>query len=185
MRRGTRPVHAPLPSRRTWTLPRQGGTDAVRLTAEPLTAVAFAPFGEVLEGPEDLGRRRFEAALANWRPGAWPSLSLTRKAPLEALPLRTQVMERHRFSSQSFVPMATGRWLAIVAPHAAGGGPDMARARAFIARSDQGVTYGADVWHHPLVVLDHVAHFAVLVWRDGTAADDEFVDVAPFTVDLP
>ena len=158
----------------------------MHLIAEPLTAEAFAPFGEVLEAPAGPGRVLFEAMLANHRPGAWPSLSLSRKEPLGALPLRTQVMERHRFSSQSFVPMEAGRWLAIVAPHAAEGGrPDMARARAFLARPDQGVTYGADVWHHPFTVLDREARFAVLVWRDGTAADDEFVDVRPFTVDLP
>jgi len=158
---------------------------SMRLIAEPLTAEAFAPFGEVLEGPAEPGRLRFEAALANRRPTAWPSLSLTCKAPLDSLPLRTRVMERHRFSSQSFVPMETGRWLVIVAPHAAGGGPDMARARAFVARPDQGVTYGVDVWHHPLAVLDRMARFAVLLWRDGTAADEEFVDVPTFTVDLP
>lgn len=164
---------------------RQNQAGTMRLIAEPLTAEAFAPFGEVLEGPVGPGRARFDTALANRRPKARPSLSFVSKTPLEALPLRTQVMERHRFSSQSFIPMEAGRWLAIVAPHAAGGGPDMARARAFIARPDQGVTYGADVWHHPFTVLDRMARFAVLVWRDGTAADDEFVDVAPFAVDLP
>jgi ureidoglycolate lyase len=96
-----------------------------------------------------------------------------------------RVIERHRSSSQSFVPMEAGRWLAIVAPHAMeGGGPDMARARAFLARPDQGITYGPDVWHHPFTVLDREARFAVLIWRDGTTGDEEFVDVAPFTVDL-
>ncbi len=158
----------------------------MRLLAEPLTATAFAPFGEVLETPAEPGRTYFETALANRRPGAWPSLSLSRKAPLAALPLASTVMERHRHSSQSFIPMEAGRWLVIVAPHhAASGGPDMARARAFVARPDQGVTYGADVWHHPSTVLDREARFAVFMWRDGGPGDDEFVEVAPFTVELP
>ncbi len=60
----------------------------------------------------------------------------------------------------------------------------MARARAFLARGDQGVTYGADVWHHPFTVLDGPARFAIFMWKDGTAADDEFVDVAPFEIAL-
>src|SRR3712207_3677343 len=145
----------------------------MRLTSEALTAAAFAPFGEVLEAPTEPGRRYAEAALADLRPGAArPSLSLVLKPPLASLPLRSRTMERHRFSSQSFVPMDSGRWLVVVAPHAAvGGGPDMARARAFVARPDQGVTYGADVWHHPFTVLDRPARFAVFMWRDGSAAD--------------
>ncbi|MGK7871700.1 ureidoglycolate lyase, partial [Falsiroseomonas sp. E2-1-a20] len=93
-------------------------------------------------------------------------------------------MERHQYSSQSFVPMDAGRWIAIVAPHGADGAPDMARAQAFIARADQGVTYGADVWHHPFTVIDRPGRFAVFMWKDGSAADDEFVQVAPFEVHL-
>ena len=155
------------------------------LKAEPLTSSGFLPYGEVIECPRIPGRTYFEDALANLRPKARPSLSLTVKAPLTALPLRSTTMERHEFSSQSFIPQEAGRWLVIVAPHAAGGGPDMARARAFLARPDQGVTYGANVWHHPFTVLDRPARFAVAMWRDGTAADDEFVETPPLEIPLP
>jgi ureidoglycolate lyase len=163
------------------------------LRAEPLTSAAFLPYGEVIECPAMPGRTYFEDALANLRPAARPSISLTVKEPLAELPLRTAVMERHAYSSQSFIPQEGGRWLVVVAPHAAaarGGAagrpmPDMARARAFLARPDQGVTYGADVWHHPFTVLDREARFVIVMWRDGTRGDEEFADVAPFTVELP
>lgn len=154
------------------------------LKAEPLTSAAFLSFGEVIECPRIPGRTYFEDALANLRPKARPSISLTVKAPLAALPLRSTTMERHEFSSQSFIPQEGGRWLAIVAPHAAGGGPDMARARAFLARPDQGVTYGADVWHHPFTVLDREARFVIVMWRDGSQGDEEFVEVPEFGVEL-
>ena len=154
------------------------------LKAEPLTSAAFLPYGEVIECPRIPGRTYFEDALANLRPKARPSISLTVKAPLTALPLRSTTMERHEFSSQSFIPQEGGRWLAIVAPHAAGGGPDMARARAFLARPDQGVTYGANVWHHPFTVLDREARFVIVMWRDGTKGDEEFVQVPEFSVEI-
>lgn len=158
----------------------------MRLTAQPLTAGAFAPFGEVLEAPGAPGRAYFDRALANRRPAASPSLSIVVKEPVAALPLRSGVMERHPFSSQSFVPLDAGRWLVVVVPRAAeGGGPDMARARAFLARGDQGVTYGVSVWHHPFTVLDRAARFAVFMWRDGTAGDDEFAETPPFEVHPP
>lgn len=156
----------------------------MRLIAEPLTAEGFAPFGEVLAAPGAPGRVYIESALANRRPGAQPSLSFSTKEPV-ALPLASATMERHRHSSQSFVPMAAGRWLVLVAPHGADGGPDMAQARAFLARPDQGVTYGADVWHHPSTVFDQPARFAIFMWKDGGSEDDEFVQVAPFEVHLP
>lgn len=155
----------------------------MRLTTEPLTAEAFAPFGEVLEAPTAPGRTYIDAMLANRRDQAKPSLSFSTREPTP-LPLRSATMERHLHSSQSFIPMEAGRWLVLVAPHGADGGPDMTRARAFLARPDQGVTYGADVWHHPSTVFDRVARFAIFMWKDGTSADDEFFDVAPFELHL-
>jgi len=155
------------------------------LRTEPLTSAAFLPFGEVIDCPNRPGRTYFEDALSSLRPKARPSLSLTFKEPLAGLPLRSTTMERHEFSSQSFIPQEAGRWLAIVAPHAADGGPDMARARAFLCRPDQGITYGANVWHHPFTVLDRTARFVIVMWRDGTKTDEEFVQVAPFSVEVP
>jgi ureidoglycolate lyase len=150
----------------------------------PLTAEAFAPFGDVLTVPEAPGREYFERALSTTRPGARPSLSLSLRDPTPA-PIEVRVMERHAFSSQSFVPLGPARFLVLVAPHAPGGGPSMAEAVAFLAGPGQGVTYGADVWHHGMTVLDAPARFAVFMWRDGTAGDEEFVKVAPFTLELP
>ncbi len=155
------------------------------LRAEPLTSAAFLAFGEVIECPRLPGRTYFEDRLANLRPGARPSISLWVKEPLASLPLRSTTMERHEFSSQSFIPQESGRWLSIVAPHAAGGGPDMARARAFLAQPDQGVTYAANTWHHPFTVLDREARFVVVMWKDGTRGDEEFAEVPPFSVELP
>ena len=153
----------------------------MRLTLEPLTAEAFAPFGEVLESPAEPGRVYFERRLGNRRDGVPPSISISHRLPA-ALPLRSTTMERHPTSSQSFIPMAAGPWLVLVAPHGPDGKPDMTRARAFRARPDQGVTYGIDVWHHPSTVFERPAHFAIVMWRDGSPLDDEFVQVPEFEV---
>ena len=155
------------------------------LRAEPLTSAAFLAFGEVIECPSIPGRTYFEDALANLRPHARPSISLTVKDKPATMPLRSTTMERHEYSSQSFIPQQAGRWLVIVAPHAKDGGPDMARARAFLAGPMQGVTFGANVWHHPFTVLDAPARFVIVMWRDSTKGDEEFVQVPEFTVELP
>jgi ureidoglycolate lyase len=154
----------------------------MRLRARPLTPEAFAPYGEVLTPPTDPGRAYFEAALTSARPHARPSLSLSHRAPLERPALESDLLERHEFSSQSFVPLDVSRWLIVVCPHTAAGGPDVAKAVAFVAGPGHGVTYRANTWHHGLTVLDRAARFAIFMWRDGGPTDEEFVRVPPFTV---
>jgi ureidoglycolate lyase len=158
----------------------------MELTAKPLTASAFAPFGALLEGPSDPGRRYVDDCLANLRPSARTSLSLSRLSPIEVLPFRAELLERHELSSQTFLPMSVARYLVIVAPAAAGGGPDAAHACAFVGRAGQGITYHAGTWHHGMVVLDAPALFSVLMWRDGSSGDEEFVQLpSPLTVHVP
>ncbi len=172
-----------------WT----GGTDppharrgalALEIAPQPLTQAAFAPFGDVFEAPEEAGRKYYADALGNLRPDARPSLSLTFRPATPDRPLRSEMLERHEFSSQTFVPLDVGRWLVVVAPHAAQGGPDMAGLRAFVATGRQGVTYRPNTWHHGLTVLDRPGRFAVFMWLAGSR-DEEFVPVPPFTVTIP
>jgi ureidoglycolate lyase len=155
------------------------------LIAQALTPQAFEPFGDVFCRLDEPGRAYTEAALGNERPQAWPSVSIVHKLPRLELQLEVSELERHAHSSQTFVPMDCWRWVIVVAPHAAVGGPDAGRARAFIANGNQGVTYRANTWHHGLTVLDGPAHFAIFMWRDGTAGDEEIVPVAPFRVVCP
>ncbi|MEP9380686.1 ureidoglycolate lyase [Aquabacter sp. CN5-332] len=159
---------------------------SLRVTARPLTAQAFAPFGEVLSTPDAVGRRDyFDSALGNLRPGVGASLSLILAPPTLAHPVPVTIFECHAFSSQSFVPMAPCRWLVAVAPHAAAGGPDMTQVRAFLPPPGQGITLHPDVWHAPLTVLDAPSPFAIFMWRDGGPLDEEFASIAPFLVEVP
>lgn len=158
----------------------------MNIIARPLNAADFAPYGDVLAPPAEPGRVYFEKGLGNGRIDAWPSLSATHSRPLAALPLQARVLERHEFSSQSFMPLDVSRWLIIVAPSSASGGPDPSRALAFVAGPGQGITYHMGTWHHGLTVLDRPSRFAVFMWRDGTRADEEFVTLeTPLTVVVP
>lgn len=158
----------------------------IRLMVEPLTAERFAPFGAVFAPRDEPGRTYVEAALVNARTAAAPSLSMTTKADTVRLPHTISQMERHALSSQSFVPLGDVEMLTIVAPHGADGGPAMEEARAFRSSGQTGLTYGADVWHHPLTLLAGApARFAVFMWLDGGPLDEEFVDIAPAMVCAP
>lgn len=146
--------------------------------AAPMTAEAFAPFGELVacgdQGASANGgtAQRFDwtAKLSSARPDARANMVTVRCVPV-ALPLELKLLERHPHSSQTFIPMICSRYLVCVAPTNADGTPQLSGLKAFICTPGQAINYHAGTWHHPLVVLDAPAQFAMLVWEDGGMED--------------
>lgn len=147
--------------------------------ARPLTAEAFAPYGDVIAlGAGAPGTRdSFAAAMDNLREDAKLNVSLSRPNATP-VPLKVKWMERHPHSGQTFVPIDISRYLMLVAPSDKQGGPDMDRLEAFVARPNQGINYRAGVWHHPFSALDRPAECLVLRFDDGSDADTEWFEVA-------
>jgi ureidoglycolate lyase len=142
------------------------------LRLEPLTAEAFAPFGDVVEAPVEQGQRVALSDTLRADPqAAAPRLSFALASPW-SLPITASEMERHNHSCQCFVPLDVARWVVVVAPDAEGA-PDAGALRGFLARGDQAVNYHLGTWHHPLRALDRPARFVVLMWTTGHKPDDE------------
>jgi ureidoglycolate lyase len=151
------------------------------LHLRPLTAQAFAPFGEVLEltagatGSSDAGtsaRHDLPSHLELTRHGGLPALATLR---VQAQPLEGpwHVLERHLRGSQTFVPLQAGRWVVLVARgHTA---PDLTTLEAFAATPQQGVTLHAGTWHHPPIALDD--GLFLVIERAGPAVDCEAVQL--------
>jgi ureidoglycolate lyase len=144
------------------------------LHARPLTADAFAPYGEVVahQGAE---RRHFLTEPMRdgpqvTRQACWVSRVKARPAG----PVVIELMERHPHAAQTFVPLTATPYLVVVAPTGADGLPDMARLEAFLASGSQGVCYRVGTWHHGLTVLGGPAEFLVLMGQTGRDDDDEF-----------
>ncbi len=125
-------------------------------------------------------RRDHSAGLSSLRGPAAPYLSTITVAPV-ALPFVAEVLERHAFSSQTFLPLTAAAYLVIVAPDA-GGRPDTAGLEAFIVPGALGITYHAGTWHHPMAALERPACFAIWMWCDGTPGDEEVVRLPPFEI---
>ena len=148
-----------------------------RLKIEPIDAEAFAPFGQLLPpAPPGEGRQELIEELQNDRASARPRLSIATTEP-KTLPVTAVQMERHVHSSQAFTPLDCASYLVMVAPHGDGGMPDFEKIRAFRVPGDTGINYKADTWHHPLSPLERTGRFAILTFVDGTAADEQFVDL--------
>lgn len=156
------------------------------VTAEPLNEEAFRPFGQVFEAPAEPGRTSFNEFLENTRADARVDLSVVTISPLTVAPMRVKTLERHPYSSQTFIPIQVGRYLVVVAPGTPDGSPDLRRVRCFLANGRQCVSYRRGLWHHDMTVLDDTAEMAVLMWCDGSRDDEELLDIPePFDVHLP
>ena len=160
------------------------------LTIEPLTKEAFAAFGAVIE-TEGAERRlinggtteRFHALAASdvGAEGGRAILSVFRAQP-RTFPYAVAMMERHPLGSQAFYPLDDRPWLVVVAEDDCG---TPAPPRAFRAAGRQGVQYGRNVWHHPLIAVAEVGDFIV---ADREGPGDNLEEVAydePYILDAP
>lgn len=142
------------------------------LIATPITARAFAPFGEVIAmgGPsvtinEGLCQRFSDLASIDTVDGQ-AGLSLF-QSQLRTLPYRCDLLERHPLGSQCFIPMSEAALLVIVAPDNNGtpGAPV-----AFVATNDVAVNIARNTWHGVLAPISGTGLFAVID-RIGAASN--------------
>ncbi|MBO3761188.1 ureidoglycolate lyase [Ciceribacter sp. L1K22] len=157
------------------------------LIIRPLTAEAFAPFGDVIEARPDTMRlinggttERFHALATPdvVGDGARVIINIFRGQP-RSFPYEIGMMERHPLGSQSFSPLNGRPYLVAVSPDESG---KPGKPQAFLARGDQGVNYRRNTWHHPLIAVGEVSDF-LIVDRDGPGHNlEEFFFDAPFTI---
>jgi len=134
----------------------------IHLTAEPLTAEAFAPFGEVIEADPNSDNHfsingglieRFndlatvDVATENGR--TLINIAICNKAT--PLPYHIMFMERHPLGSQAFIPMDKTPMIVAVAP--AKDHIEPSDIRAFISNGNQGINYHKNIWHMPMAPL--------------------------------
>ncbi|RDW42659.1 ureidoglycolate hydrolase [Yarrowia lipolytica] len=178
----------------------QVGTRSVFV--KPLTIDNFAPFGGVMslehqQRPEDVGANYGTATKIKdvspvtnnfaYAPSKQPARSIWygfRCSPPNHLTstknsqstYTCKVLERHPFSTQTFVPMGRDKddqaYLVIVAKTGTDGLPDVNTLEAFEARGDQAVTYGVATWHAPMVVLHKPIDFGVFIHENSVPEEN-------------
>jgi ureidoglycolate lyase len=128
------------------------------LSAQPLTAQTFAPFGQVIEcqgrpsyAINEGSSQRF-SDLAQLEVDAEGRLSLSIfRAEECSSPCALYCLERHPLGSQAFVPLHGQAFWIVVAPTV--GPPAPEDLRVFLASGSQGINFKRGVWHHPLLAL--------------------------------
>lgn len=156
------------------------------LTPSPLTAEAFAPFGDVIAIANGQRRNHFKLAFESSSETGEPALWVSWPPQVAGDLIEVAKLERHPYAAQTFIPIREGRYLVVVCHAAADGSPDLSTLRALIAQADQAVTYRRNVWHHGLTVLDDRTRFAVVTTISGQHDDDTFFELeTPVRVKLP
>jgi ureidoglycolate lyase len=144
--------------------------DAYEVQAEPLTAEAFAPFGQVIaRGDMVMELRDGETFHLN-------VLSYDRQ------PLECDHLNRHHRATQALVALAGRPTLVVVAPseHDFSTRQHLETVRAFVCDGTAGINLSLGTWHWgPYPLMDHVD--LVNVQGKGFADDNE---VAHLTRDL-
>ena len=149
-----------------------------------LTRQAFADFGDVIETDEadsfEINNgstiRYHDLAKVETLGENASTLINVFRGDEKKFPLGIDMMERHPFGSQAFVPLQGRPFLVVVSKDLDGvpGTP-----QAFFAHGNQGVNYAANIWHHPLLALEPDSDFLVVDrGGDGDNLEEYFFDKA-------
>tara|TARA_B100001059_G_C17711561_1_gene515787 strand:+ start:50 stop:607 length:558 start_codon:yes stop_codon:yes gene_type:complete len=167
-----------------------------KLTPQPLTKEAFAPFGDVVEVPDIKQRDKEDSSLIMINGGNTERYDSLANVELEAaggtdnthavinifraqprpvskdLAMDIEMVERHPFGSQSFHPLSGEEYLVLVADAVEEPTPE--NLHLFIARADQGINYHKNTWHHPVLGLNKVCDFLVVDRKGGGNNCEEY-----------
>lgn len=157
-----------------------------RVLIEPLNAVAFAPYGDVLEATgapdriinEGLCERFHDRARLDFGPDGRAGISIFHAVP-RSLPLTLELVERHPEGSQAFVPMSADSFLVIVAEDDDGHPVDV---HAFRTAQGQGVNILRNTWHGVLAPLTEPGLFTVIDRIGATPNLEEYRLAAPLVI---
>ncbi|ERP94539.1 ureidoglycolate hydrolase [Acinetobacter sp. COS3] len=138
---------------------------------QPLTQEAFAAFGDVIETTgrdffpinQGLTERYHALSIAQVSgDNVAVGISVFHNLAATTLPFSIEMLERHPYGSQSFIPLQQQKFIVIVALPLDQKQPNEQKIYAFLTNGKQGVTYHQGVWHHPLITLEAKSDFLVV-----------------------
>ena len=151
--------------------------EPIVVQVKPISAEAFAPYGDLLETPTSGTRQDFAAVVENRRSSARVNLALVRCQPFAAGTL-IGTLERHAFSTQFFAPLDVDAYLVVVAKDTDRDQPNLTTISAFHVGAHQAISYHAGTWHAGMATLGRAGTFAMMIHEDGSGADCEFIELS-------
>ena len=122
-----------------------------------ITRANFATYGDLISSddikPMDINAgyaKRFDnlANINTSKDGGKTIVSIF-SALKRNFPMKIDMMEKHPFGSQAFIPMNETTFLCFVAPP--GESPEIDKLQSFIIPPKTGINYKPGIWHFPLI----------------------------------
>lgn len=153
------------------------------LNSKPLTAAAFAPYGDIIQTSktdnEAMNEARFDRfddlALidVDRNNDGHVAISIAESKVPVTLPYQFDLVERHPLGSQAFVPLSDFSFTVVVAP--AGETIIVEDLVAFTTNGAQGINYHRGTWHMPLISTSEGQRFLIVDRAPGAGNCEEFV----------
>ncbi|MEM7433171.1 MAG: ureidoglycolate lyase [Pseudomonadota bacterium] len=140
----------------------------IELTPELLSAERFSAYGDVIEASAaqrtGMNAARFDRfdnlARVETDADGSPTIGLVRCRIVTTLPYQFDMVERHPYGSQAFIPLQQSPFVLVVA--GPGESVEAEDLRAFVTNGRQGINYHRGTWHMPLIGLEADQEFIVV-----------------------
>lgn len=147
------------------------------LVPKPLTKEVFKKYGEVVTIEDSqsklindgYAKKFFELCTMDTSEKSGDSTLHIYVAKKREFPLCINMLEKHPFFSQTFMPRTCEPFLVVVA--LGDDKPDLSTLSVFKTNGNQGVHYNRGVWHFPLISLKDKEQFVVIDRTDSNKSE--------------
>lgn len=160
----------------------------IELIPQNLSAENFALYGDILSTNSEMkiinngfAQKHFNLCAIDSRSEDGLSAIHIYVAKKRVFPLHINMLEKHPFFSQAFIPRTTTPFLAVVA--LGEDEPDLNTLKAFITDGNQGVHYRRGVWHFPLISLEENEQFIVIDRMNSVNTKNKIEECIEYTLD--
>lgn len=102
-------------------------------------------------------------------------------AKKRAFPLKINMLEKHPYFSQTFMPRSNKPFLVVVA--LGEDKPDLNSLKVFKTNGNQGVHYNRGIWHFPLISIEDNEQFIVIDRNDLKIKENKLEDCIEINLD--
>jgi len=160
----------------------------IELVPIPLSSETFTLYGDVLStnGTDmkiinsGFAQKHYDLCAIDSRENNGLSAVHIYVAKKRIFPLHINMLEKHPFFSQAFIPRSTTPFLAVVA--LGKDTPDLSTLKAFITDGNHGVHYKRGVWHFPLISLEENEQFIVIDRTDYNVKENKIEECIEYDI---
>ena len=149
------------------------------VTAIPVDATVFEPFGVLLSGA---GRKATHSHNVAGSITSIETMQVSEISRPDYCDIDT--IEKHDFSTQTFFPLDMARYLIVVCASDEEGLPDITQAQAFLVQGNTALQYHPGTWHCNITTLYRPGLFANLIQKNNSSDDCTYITVPRFRVRL-